>query len=83
MLFRSTGLGKTQLTAVPAELERANDYIVLHIDTLEPVQWRIKVAMNFRDMMTVFAACVKISIMGFILSPKQWFNKEPKSPGEF
>ena len=86
MLFRSTGLGKTILTGKIVELQHTKetgDYVILHIDTLEPVLWRIRAALSFRDMVAVIIACIKVSIISFILSPKQWFNKDPKRPDDF
>ena len=83
MLMRSTGLGKTQLSGQIIELKRQGDYLVMHVDVVDPVKWRIRVAMSFRDMAKVIAFCAKRSIIQFILSPKQWGNKKPNHPGEF
>jgi hypothetical protein len=83
MIFRSTGLGKTQLTGKVAEMKRQGDYLIMYVDTIEPVKWRIRAAMSFRDTAGLAKACAKASIIRFILSPSQWFNKEPKHPGEF
>jgi hypothetical protein len=55
----------------------------MHVDTTEPVKWRIRAAMSFPDLATAVKACMKMAILKFLLSPKQWFNKEPKHPGEF
>jgi len=83
MLMRSTGLGKTQLTGQIIELKRQGDYLVMHVDVVDPVKWRIRVAMSFRDMAKVIACCASRSIVSFILSPKQWRNKKPNHPGDF
>ncbi len=83
MYFRSTGLGKQQLTGKVAEMKRVGDYLVLCVDTTEPVKWRIRAAMSFRDLASVVGACAKFAILSFILSPKQWFNRKPKHPGDF
>jgi len=83
MYFRSTGLGKQQLAGKVAEMKRVGDYLVLCVDTTEPVKWRIRAAMSFRDLAAVIGACMKTAILKFLLSPKQWFNKKPKYPGEF
>ncbi len=32
MLFRSTGLGKTELTGRVADLQRLGDYLVMYVD---------------------------------------------------
>jgi hypothetical protein len=83
MFFRSTGLGKTQLSGKIVEMKRQGDFLVMHVDTTEPVRWRIRAAMSFRDLAKVVSACMQMAILTFLLSPKQWFNKEPKQPGEF
>jgi len=83
MYFRSTGLGKTQLTGKVVEMKRHGDFLVMHVDTTEPVKWRIRAAMSYRDMLAVIRACGKAAIISFLLSPKQMFNKNPNRPGEF
>lgn len=83
MLFRSTGLGKTELKGKVAGMKREGDYLVLHVDVVEPVKWRIRAAMSFRDMAAVVATCMSASIVTFIVSPGQWFNKQPKHPEQF
>ena len=83
MLFRSTGLGKTELVGKVAGIQREGDYLVLHVDTVEPVKWRIRAAMSFRDLLAVVGACGNIAIMSFLLSPSQWLNKNPRPPEAF
>ena len=83
MFFRSTGLGKTQLTGRIVEMQRRGDYLIAQIDITEPVKWRMRVAMSFRDLAGVVGACMKASILKLLLSPKQWFDKKPKHPGDF
>lgn len=83
MLFRSTGLGKTELTGQIAGLERNGDYLIMHVDVTDPVKWRIRGGLAFKDLLTLLKVMMKPSIIFFILSPKQWFNKDPKHPGEF
>ena len=83
MFFRSTGLGKTQLTGKVVEMKRHGDFLVMHVDTTEPVKWRIRAAMSYRDLLAVIGACGKAAIISFLLSPKQMFTKNPNHPGEF
>ena len=77
MLMRSTGLGKTMLVGKIVDLQRKGDYLIVQIDTTEPVKWRVRTALSFKDLATVAVACAKASVVGFILSPAQWFKKEP------
>ena len=83
MLFRSTGLGKTELTGHISGLERKGDYLLMHVDVTDPVKWRIRNGMAFLDLLTLLKVMMKPSIILFILNPKQWFNKNPKHPGDF
>jgi hypothetical protein len=83
MLFRSTGLGKTQLTGQVVAMKRQGDFLIMHVDVTEPVKWRIRAAMSFRDLAKVMACCATRSIVSFILSPAQWRKKKPNNPGDF
>ncbi len=83
MYFRSTGLGKTELTGSIADLSRQGDYLIMFVDVTDPVKWRIRAGMSFRDLLVLLKVMMKGSIIGFILSPKQWFNKNPRHPGDF
>lgn len=83
MYFRSTGLGKTELVGSIATLERQGDYLIMHVDVTDPVKWRIRAGLAFKDLGVLLKVMLKGSILGFILNPKQWFNKAPKHPGEF
>jgi hypothetical protein len=83
MFFKSTGLGKTQLTGRIVEMQCQGDYLIAQIDIIEPVKWRMRVAMSFRDLAGVVGACMKVSILKLLLSPKQWLDRKPKHPGDF
>jgi hypothetical protein len=83
MLFRSTGLGKTELTGQVDTLQRQGDYLVMYVDVTDPVKWRIRVAMGFTDLLKVVSCMARRAIVGYILSPRQWGNREPAHPGEF
>ena len=83
MLMRSTGLGKTELKGKVDCLERKGDYIIMYVDVIDPVKWRLRVGLNFRDMAKVVGCMAKSAIVSFLLSPKQWGNKEPGHPGDF
>ncbi|MBE0479500.1 MAG: hypothetical protein IBX68_00820 [Dehalococcoidia bacterium] len=83
MLFRSTGLGKTELVGKVDTMKRQGDYLIMYVDVIEPVKWRIRASMSFKDLARVMGCCVKGSIMRFILSPRQWRNRSPEHPGDF
>ncbi len=82
MLFRSTGLGKTELTGKIHDVVRQGDYLIMLVDTLEPVRWRIRAAVSLQDLAKLFRCVLKASIISFLLIPTHWF-KDAKHPGEF
>ena len=84
MLFRSTGLGKTELTGKVDSVKRQGDYMIMFVDVTDPVKWRIRGAITHKDLISILIMCfTSVSILTFILSPKQWFTKSAKHPGEF
>ena len=83
MLFRSTGLGKTEMVADIEKLERQGDYLIMKVRSTDPVVWKIRVALNFHDIAVVLKSAIRISVIGFILSPGQWFKKKAAHPGDF
>ncbi len=83
MLFRSTGLGKTELKGKIDTMQRHGDYLIMYVDVTDPVKWRIRVAMGFSDLAKVMACMAKRSVLGFVLSPIQWGNRKPEHPGDF
>jgi len=82
MLFRSTGLGKTELVAKISSVTRQGDYLILHVDTIEPVRWRIRAGVSLKDLRTLVMALIRLSIIKFLLIPTHWFKK-PDHPGDF
>jgi hypothetical protein len=83
MLFRSTGLGKTEMAGDIEGLQRQGDYIILRVRTTDPVVWKVRVALSFKDVAKVLKALVRVSVIGFMLSPSQWFKKKAEHPGDF
>ncbi|MEN6466950.1 MAG: hypothetical protein ABFD62_17385 [Syntrophaceae bacterium] len=85
MLFRSTGLGKTELTAhIDQELgiECKGDYLILHVATTNPVRWKIRGAINYRDLLIIIKAALKFSVIKYLIWPFRAM-KEPQHPGDF
>jgi hypothetical protein len=81
MLMRSTGLGKTELRGKITGLVRNGDYLVLQVETIEPVKWKIRVAIARPDIWQVIKGILKWKHMKLLLSTK--WKAEPKHPGEF
>jgi hypothetical protein len=83
MYFRSTGLGNKELAGKLVEMKRQGDFVVMYVDTHAPVKWKIRAAMSLGDLATGAKSCMKVAVLKFLLSPKQWFNKKPNHPGDF
>ena len=81
MLMRSTGLGKTELKGKIVGLIRQDEYLVLQVETTEPVKWKIRVAIAKPDIWQVIKGLLKWKNLTLLLSTK--WRAEPKHPGEF
>jgi len=82
MLMRSTGLGKVELVANILDVKRKGDHLVLYMDTLEPVRWRVRGTVTLKEVKKLILFCLKFSIVLFLLNPVRWF-RDPKHPGDF
>jgi uncharacterized protein VirK/YbjX len=79
--MRSTGLGKTELSGKISGLIRQEDYLILQVETIEPVKWKIRVAIAKPDIWQVMKALLKWKNLKVLLSTK--WTAEPKHPGEY
>ena len=82
MLMRSTGLGSTELEAKISNCCPKGDHLVLYLDTIQPVKWKIRCTMTFKDLKKLIIVCMKLSVLLFFLNIFRWF-REPAHPGEF
>ena len=82
MLFRSTGLGKAELNADITEIKRQGDYLIMEMQTTEPVRWKIRGGLSHEDVRALLKAMLKASVLRFFLDPFYWFRR-PAHPGDF
>jgi hypothetical protein len=82
MLYRSTGLGKSELVAEIVTVRRQGDYLVMEMQTTEPVRWKIRGALSREDFKGLFKALLRLSVLAFFFNLVGWFRK-PQHPGEF
>ncbi len=54
----------------------------MEIHTSEPVKWKIRGAVSFKDLRIMIKAIFRLSVLLFFLKAAAWF-REPQSPGEF
>jgi hypothetical protein len=82
MLFRSTGLGKRELVAEIVAVKRQEDYLIMEVETSEPVRWKIRGGVTWKDLRVLVKAVLSPSVLWYLLGPSNWF-KQAEHPGEF
>ncbi|MFQ5665429.1 MAG: hypothetical protein ACE5I7_03270 [Candidatus Binatia bacterium] len=80
--MRSTGLGKAELVAEIVSMRRKGDYLIMEMQTTQPVRWKIRGGLSHRDLLMILRHMLKISILPFLLNPRAWF-RQPAHPGNF
>jgi hypothetical protein len=79
MRFRSAGLGPMELKGRLTDLTPAGqDLLVLHIDTHEPVEWRLKAAMERKDIPRVIKGMLNPPILFHTIRTIFYLKKNPK-----
>jgi len=66
--MRSTGLGSTELVGEISDITKAGGYLILHMNTTEPVRWHVRAALNPREMLKIFWLMLKPSRMLFMFT---------------
>lgn len=82
MLFRSTGLGKAELIADLVDVKRQGDYLIMEMQTTEPVRWKIRGGVNRKDLRVLIKAVFKLSVLAFFFNLQGWF-KQAAHPGDY
>lgn len=82
MLFRSTGLGKTELVGEITDCRAQGDHLILFVNTIDPVRWKVRATITLKDIRRLIVVCFKWSIVSFLLNIRRWL-REPEHPGEF
>lgn len=82
MLMRSTGLGKAELVAEITGLKRQGDYLIMELQTLQPVRWKIRGGLSHQDLRMLLKAMAKLSVLAFFFNVRAWF-RPPAHPGDF
>jgi hypothetical protein len=75
MKLRSTGLGETVLQGKLEKITQVQDYLVLHVQTIDPVQWHVRAAMDYNDLLTMVKLIIKGPVLKYIFSGlRSWKN---------
>lgn len=82
MLFRSTGLGKRELVAEIVAVKRQGDYLIMEVQTTEPVRWKIRGGVTWKDLRMLIKAVLNLQVLLYLLAPSNWF-KQAEHPGDF
>lgn len=64
--MRSTGLGETVLEGELDMITQKDDYLILHVNTTEPVQWHVRAAIDYKDLLTLIKLIVKGPVFKFL-----------------
>ena len=82
MWVRSTGLGKrSDLVAEFEKIQRDGDCWILSMKTVEPVRWRIRVAMTSKDLREFIRLILKEGNL-FRLTLDLFRSRDPGKPPE-
>ena len=82
VLFRSTGLGKAELVGEIVGVKAQGDFLIMEINTTEPVRWKVRGAVSCKDLKVLIKMMFQLSVFLFFLKVGAWF-REPRSPGDF
>ena len=68
MRLKSTGLGDTMLLAEPESFSLEGDILILHVQTVSPVQWHIRTGITYKGMLKILWGILKnFSVVKFLL----------------
>ena len=81
MRARSTGLGKTELILEPENLTMKDGCLFFSLRTTEPVNWRIRVLIERRDLRKLLSLMLKGWLFLWLLS--NVFQKTKSSPVDY
>ncbi len=65
-----------------SDITKAGGYLVLHMNTTEPVRWHVRAAVNSREMLKIFWYMLKPSKMIFMLT-SLFHNPDTGPPPDF
>lgn len=85
MRMRSTGLGNTELVGDISGITRTGRYLILHVNTTDPVRWHVRSAMNVSDLFTIVRLILRPSSLTNIFKAIiiHIFRDKEEPPSEF
>ena len=90
MRTRSTGLGSTELVQQIQYIKPQGDYLIMGMQTVEPVKWQVRAALTYIDVFAMMKVLFKPAVVwwivkGFIFGVFTGFNraKNPRPMDDF
>ncbi len=77
MRMRSTGLGKKELLCEGEGFSKEGDYLILSVQTTDPVRWHVRICLDGNDMMQLLWMMIKkpFAVLSILLTSRKR-NKE-------
>ena len=84
MRVKSTGLGPRELKVEPKDmwLERKGKFLIIHMQTSEPVQWHLRTSLTSDDLRKVVELVIEQVLNGSVIS-MLLKGTEEEEPGEY
>jgi len=67
MRTRSTGLGSTELIQEVKYMKPTGDYLIMGMQTVEPVKWQVRAAMTYLDFLTLMKVALKPAVIWWVI----------------
>ena len=61
---------------------RLDEAPIMEVQTTEPVKWKIRGGLSWKDLRILIKETLKLSVLSFFVKPWSWFRKA-EHPGEF
>jgi len=67
MRTRSTGLGSTELVQEFRYMKPMGDYLVIGLETVEPVKWKVRAAATYKDVFAMVKVLLKPAVIWWLI----------------
>lgn len=83
MRMRSTGLGKSEMKGDLVKIEPSEDLLIMHIETTEPEGWKLRAAVQPKDIPIMIKMLLKPDIISYLIKSIFTRKKNPNEPEDF
>ena len=67
MRTRSTGLGSTELAQQFRYMKPQGDYLIVGLETIEPVKWQVRAAATYIDILALAKVLLKPAVIWWLV----------------